>query len=191
MYNLLCTLPYRIVLVVWSSLTPPSKIGKGSGEPRIIDLCHKQSSGSSNQVSERNSYIILFTSLQFTRAVRESGEKTDDECSGEPGTDPEFYEKTGLFCIQSIFVASERVACACANLRMAAFSAEPGRKAPYSTDLRWRVVWQRAGMQLPFRDIARNLNNCNWYRVQYLEEIRRHRGCYTEECGFRQQKILD
>ena len=37
-------------------------------------------------------------------------------------------------------------------------SAEPGRKAPYSTDLRWRIVWQRAGMQLPFRAIARNLN---------------------------------
>ena len=28
--------------LVWRSLTPPSKIGKGSGEPRIIDLCHKQ-----------------------------------------------------------------------------------------------------------------------------------------------------
>lgn len=37
-------------------------------------------------------------------------------------------------------------------------SAEPGRKAPYSKDLRWRVVWQRAGMELSFRDIARNLN---------------------------------
>ena len=38
---------------------------------------------------------------------------------------------------------------------MVAFSAEPGRKAPYSTDVRWRVVWQRAGMQL---GIAQNLN---------------------------------
>ena len=28
------------VSLVWRSLTPPSKIGKGSGEPRIIDLCH-------------------------------------------------------------------------------------------------------------------------------------------------------
>ena len=61
--------------IVWRSLTPPSKIGKGSGEPRIIDLCHKRNSGSSNQVSERNSYIIIFTSSQFTRAVRESGGK--------------------------------------------------------------------------------------------------------------------
>ncbi len=37
-------------------------------------------------------------------------------------------------------------------------SAEPGRKAPYSRDLRWRVVWQRVGMERPFRDIATNLN---------------------------------
>ena len=61
--------------LVWRSLTPPSKIGKGSGKPRIIDLCHKQNSGSSNQISERNSYIIFITSLQHTRAVRESGGK--------------------------------------------------------------------------------------------------------------------
>lgn len=37
-------------------------------------------------------------------------------------------------------------------------SAEPGRKAPYSNDLRWRIVWQRTGMDLSFRNIARNLN---------------------------------
>ena len=36
-------------------------------------------------------------------------------------------------------------------------SAEPGRKAPYSSDLRWRVVWQRIGMELSFREIADNL----------------------------------
>ena len=45
------------------------------------------------------------------------------------------------------------------NHRMAvfhcSFSAEPGRKAPYSADIRWR---QRAGMQLPFSSIACNLN---------------------------------
>ena len=27
-------------------------------------------------------------------------------------------------------------------------SAEPGRKAPYSNDIRWHVVWQRIGMEL-------------------------------------------
>ena len=36
-------------------------------------------------------------------------------------------------------------------------SAEPGRKAAYSSDLRWRVVWQRIGMELSFREIASNL----------------------------------
>ena len=37
-------------------------------------------------------------------------------------------------------------------------SAEPGRKAPYSPDLRWRMVWQRIGMDLSYRKIASNLN---------------------------------
>ena len=37
-------------------------------------------------------------------------------------------------------------------------SAEPGRKAPYSNDLCWRIVWQKAGMELSFRHIARDLN---------------------------------
>ena len=37
-------------------------------------------------------------------------------------------------------------------------SAEPGRKAPYSVDLRWRIVWQRIGINFEFRKIACNLN---------------------------------
>ena len=37
-------------------------------------------------------------------------------------------------------------------------SAEPQRKAPYSPDLRWRIVWQRLAHELSFREIARNLN---------------------------------
>ena len=37
-------------------------------------------------------------------------------------------------------------------------SAEPGRKARYSRDIAWRVVWQRIAMELSFRAIARNLN---------------------------------
>ena len=37
-------------------------------------------------------------------------------------------------------------------------SAEPGRKAAYSPDIRWRVIWQCLGMGLSFRDIADNLN---------------------------------
>ena len=37
-------------------------------------------------------------------------------------------------------------------------SAEPGRKAPYAVDLRWRMVWQRIGMEFSYRNIAANLN---------------------------------
>ena len=34
--------------------------------------------------------------------------------------------------------------------------AEPGRKAPYAADLRWRIIWQR--MELSYQKIASNLN---------------------------------
>ena len=37
-------------------------------------------------------------------------------------------------------------------------SCEPGRRAPYSADLRWCIVRQRIGMELDFRSIADNLN---------------------------------
>ena len=36
-------------------------------------------------------------------------------------------------------------------------SVQPGRKAAYSKDIAWRVVWHRIAMELPFRKIARNL----------------------------------
>ena len=36
-------------------------------------------------------------------------------------------------------------------------SAEPTRTAPYANDLRWRVIWQRIALDLPFRTIAKNL----------------------------------
>ena len=39
-----------------------------------------------------------------------------------------------------------------------AMSAEPGRRAPYSVDLWWRIVWQRIGRELSFCDIACNIN---------------------------------
>ena len=35
---------------------------------------------------------------------------------------------------------------------------EPGRKTAYSTDLRWRVIWQKLGMGLGYRQIAHHLN---------------------------------
>ena len=61
--------------LVWRSLTPPSIIGKGSGEPRIIDLCHKQNSGSSNQISERNSYIIFLRRYNIRALCAKAGER--------------------------------------------------------------------------------------------------------------------
>ena len=36
-------------------------------------------------------------------------------------------------------------------------SAEPARTAPYANDLRWRVIWQRIALELPFKSIAKNL----------------------------------
>ena len=41
---------------------------------------------------------------------------------------------------------------------MARTSCEPGRSTAYSVDLRWRMVFQREGMKLPYADIAKNLN---------------------------------
>ena len=37
-------------------------------------------------------------------------------------------------------------------------SAEPERCAPYSSDLRWRIVWQCRGMERSLRTIAESLN---------------------------------
>jgi len=41
---------------------------------------------------------------------------------------------------------------------MASQSAEPGRKAPYSPDLRWRVAWQRIAFDFSFQKFADNLS---------------------------------
>ena len=41
---------------------------------------------------------------------------------------------------------------------MARTSCEEGRSTAYSVDLRWRMVFQREGMRLPYADIAKNLN---------------------------------
>ena len=48
--------------------------------------------------------------------------------------------------------------CLAESLNLATMSAEPARKKAYSVDLRWRVVYQRIGMALPFYKIAKNLN---------------------------------
>ena len=52
------------------------------------------------------------------------------------------------------------------------FSAEPGRRRAYGTDLRWRIVFQRFGMRLRYAKIARNLNvsTSTAYRICALFE---------------------
>ena len=37
-------------------------------------------------------------------------------------------------------------------------SAETNHKAPYSSDIRWRIIWQKFDMDLTHRRIARNLS---------------------------------
>ena len=37
-------------------------------------------------------------------------------------------------------------------------SAELGRKASYSVDIRWHMIWQKTAMELSFRQVSRNLN---------------------------------
>ena len=37
-------------------------------------------------------------------------------------------------------------------------SAEPGRKQAYSVNIRWRIVYQRIGVELHFHEIASGLN---------------------------------
>ena len=44
------------------------------------------------------------------------------------------------------------------NLLMMSQSAEPSRKRAYGNDLRWRIVYQRIAMNLPYQKVAENLN---------------------------------
>ena len=37
-------------------------------------------------------------------------------------------------------------------------SCEPGRKSAYSSDLRYRIIWQRIAMKLSVRKVAHNYN---------------------------------
>lgn len=43
------------------------------------------------------------------------------------------------------------------KVQMKMTSAEPYRTVAYSADIRWRVVWQRAGMRLTYKEIATRL----------------------------------
>ena len=46
----------------------------------------------------------------------------------------------------------------CLRAACVIMSAEPGRKRAYSDDIKWRVVYQRIGMQKSFSRIAASLN---------------------------------
>ena len=39
-----------------------------------------------------------------------------------------------------------------------ASSFEPAKKSTYSSDMRYRMIWQQFAMEMPFRTIAHNLN---------------------------------
>ena len=41
---------------------------------------------------------------------------------------------------------------------MTSFTAEPGRKRAYDSGLRWRIIYQRIGMNYTYQKIAHNLN---------------------------------
>ena len=52
---------------------------------------------------------------------------------------------------------SNRVVRECMRVCVAVMSAEPGRKVGYSSDIGWRVVWRRLGMEMAFKDISKHL----------------------------------
>ena len=49
-------------------------------------------------------------------------------------------------------------------------SAEPGRKAGYSSDIDWRVIWRRLGMEMTFKEIATHLQIAA-HRIYHRFEI--------------------
>ena len=68
-------------------------------------------------------------------------------------------------------------------------SAEPGRKKAYGIDLRWRVVYQRIGMNLTYDKIATNLNIAasTAYYIYEVSANRKSRPC-TERTKERAEK---
>ncbi len=49
------------------------------------------------------------------------------------------------------------------------FTAEPARKKAYSSDLRWRIVYQRIARNLTFEKIAKNLIYTQFHRTGGIE----------------------
>ena len=63
-----------------------------------------------------------------------------------------------IACGSSFYAQFKNTSCELHVLYDIAMSAEQGRKAPYSADMRWRMVWQRFGMELTYTEIAERLN---------------------------------
>ena len=59
--------------------------------------------------------------------------------------------------LHTIIVCSTAAVGQFESKRGTTMSVEPGRTTAYSPDIGWRVVWQRLGMELAFRDISRKL----------------------------------
>ena len=51
-----------------------------------------------------------------------------------------------------------------------AMSAEQGGKAPYSADMRWRMVWQHFGMELTYTETS-NTQCGSYHCTLYMQEI--------------------
>ena len=72
-----------------------------------------------------------------------------------------------------------------------ATSAEPGRKASYSSDLRWTIIWQRYGMELSFRKVAGNLSiSLLELLIIYVSYLKKHAWCVGQKCTSRENNKL-
>ena len=84
------------------------------------------------------------------------------------------------------------------------FSTEVCQHVPYSTDLRWQIIWRPIGLEQNFRDIARSLNVLSCLRrremltlstmkqIQHIaiQRSARHRGAYIEEMTVYKSSML-
>ena len=87
--------------------------------------------------------------------------------SKRPPTAEESTEKdlwtVNFTCVEKLRYVLARIARACTKSQHCtrgrfemSTTAEPGRRKPYDKDLRWRIVYQRIGMNLTFHKIASN-----------------------------------
>ena len=86
------------------------------------------------------------------------------------------HSVSSVMAHSALIVASRPAVRASAFLKLQvfkmAYSAEPVRKAPYSLDLRWRVVWQRLSFELSYRDIySQTLVHCHKYSPPDIQKI--------------------